>query len=104
SVRVEEPESDPVVTSVTVTPSSRTFTSIGQTAQITATGYDGSGEVVSGAEFTYESSNPSIVSVDAMGRMTAKRAGAAVIIVSSMCCAAETSVDVDVEIDAPPPA
>ncbi len=102
AVQVQEATSEPAVESVTVSPTSRTFTSIGQTTQITARGYDAEGDVVSGAEFTYESTNPSIVSVDDMGRMTARAAGAASIIVSSVCCSAQAGIDVEVDPDDPP--
>src|SRR5690606_38151636 len=80
-----------------VTPSRRTFTAIGQTAQLSATAYDAQGLEIDGVGFTYESSNSSVVSDDNMRRLTARGIGAATIIVSTACCNASASVSTTVE-------
>src|SRR5690606_33241839 len=68
----DEPPPPPAVASVTVSPSSHTFTTLGETRQASATARDASGNVVSGADLTWSSTNSSVVSVDNMGRMTAR--------------------------------
>src|SRR5690606_10962834 len=82
---VVDPEvpSAPVVASVTATPATHAFTAVGQTQQITARAYDDRGSAISGAQFSWSSSNSSVVSVDNSGRMTARGAGSARVIVTS---------------------
>ncbi|HEU5209433.1 MAG TPA: Ig-like domain-containing protein, partial [Longimicrobiales bacterium] len=89
---------EPDVASVTATPGSHTFTAVGQSLQIEATARDAGGTVVSGAGFTWASTNSSVVSVNSMGLVTARGAGSALVIVSAVCCNAADSVEVNVDI------
>lgn len=84
------------VATVTASPSSYSFTSLGETAQLSVTATDSTGQTVSGAEFAFRSTDSSIVSVDSMGLMTAKAVGTALIVVSSVCCSAADSVPTQV--------
>lgn len=96
AVVAEAETTEPVVATVSVAPSSHAFTSVGQTAQITATGYDSVGNVVETAIFQFTSSEPATVSVDSMGLMTARAIGAASILVAAICCDATATVEVEV--------
>lgn len=93
----------PAVASVTATPGSHTFTSVGQSRQIEAVARDSEGNIVSGADYTWASTNSSIASVNTMGVVTARGAGTAMVIVSSVCCGAADSVTVEVRGQEPPP-
>src|SRR2546425_291158 len=55
----------PPVASVQVTPAFDTLTALGQTHQLAAVAKDASGAAISGKTFTWASSAPSVVSVDA---------------------------------------
>lgn len=105
TVRVEDSSPPPAqtVASVTATPSSHTFSAVGQTLQVQATARDGSGNVVSGAELSWQSTNSSVASVNNMGLVTARGAGSAMIIVASVCCSAADTVTLQVEGQSPPP-
>lgn len=98
-----DPEPQPDVASVTASPASHTFESVGQSLQIEATARNSDGAVVNDADFTWASTSSSVVSVNSMGLMTARGAGTAMIIVTSVCCGAADSVTVTVEAQAPPP-
>ncbi|MFQ5551990.1 MAG: Ig domain-containing protein, partial [Gemmatimonadales bacterium] len=63
---------------VDVTPASDTLTVLSQTTTLSATAFDG-GIVVSGATFTWSSSNPGVGTVDATGVVTAVGNGTATI-------------------------
>ncbi len=63
---------------VTVTPPTRVLT-VGETVRLQAAIADGSGAAVQGG-VTWASTNPSVVSVDATGLVTARRAGTASIV------------------------
>lgn len=104
TVRVEDSSPPPAqtVASVTATPSSHTFSAVGQTLQVQATARDGSGNVVSGAELSWQSTNSSVASVNNMGLVTARGAGSAMIIVASVCCSAADTVTLQVEGQSPP--
>jgi len=71
--------STPVATSVTVSPTSLSFTSIGATQQLTATVKDQNGATMSGASVSWATSNPSIASVSSAGLVTALTDGTATI-------------------------
>lgn len=98
-----DPEPQPDVASVTASPGSHTFTSVGQSLQIEATARNSAGAVVNDADFTWVSTNSSVVSVNSMGLITARGAGTAMVIVTSVCCGAADSVTVMVEGQEPPP-
>lgn len=84
------------VASITVSPSSHTFTRVGQTVQIVATARNGAGEVIDGTQLAWASSDPSIVSVNDMGTLTARAVGTAMVVVSAVCCDLTDSVHVSV--------
>ena len=64
-------EQPPTVASVAVTPSTATLVSLGETAQLTASAQDASGNAISGKTFTWSSSDASIATVSATGLVTA---------------------------------
>ena len=57
------------VASVEVSPSAETI-GLGGTLQLTAEGFDANGHAVADAEFSWESSDPAIATVDASGLVT----------------------------------
>ncbi len=69
----------PTVASVAVTPASATLVSFGETAQLTASAQDASGNTISGKTFTWSSSDVSIATVSSSGLATAIANGAATI-------------------------
>ena len=66
------------VASVQVSPSAQTI-GLGSTLQLTAEGFDENGEAVEGAEFSWESSDAAIATVDGSGLVTGVAEGAATI-------------------------
>ena len=70
------------VASVEVSPSAETI-GVGGTLQLTAEGVDANGHPVAGAEFSWESSDAAIATVDASGLMTGVAEGVATITASS---------------------
>ena len=71
------------VASVQVTPAADTLISLGQTQQLTAVAQDAAGNVISGKTFSWQSSAPGVVSVDAAsGVATGVANGAATITAS----------------------
>lgn len=85
------------ITKVTATPSSITFSGLGQTAQITAVATDSAGLTIDTATFNYSSTKPSVVSVDDMGKTTAMGLGSALIMVTSACCGAGDTISATVD-------
>jgi len=81
------------VASVTVTPSSATV-SVGQTAQLTATLKDASGNVLSGRAVTWSSSDTTIARVSGSGVVTAVATGSATITATSEGQSGTSSVSV----------
>ena len=70
------------VVSVEVSPSAETIT-LGGTLQLSAAAFDENGQAVSGAEFSWESSNASVATVDATGLVTGVAEGTATITASA---------------------
>jgi parallel beta-helix repeat protein len=70
------------VASVTVTLAASSL-QVGQTTQATAVARDGSGATISGASFTWSSSNTAIATVSTSGLVTAKASGSASITATS---------------------
>ncbi len=79
-----QPPPAPVVSSVTVTgaPADNNI-KMNVPVPLTAAALDSSGTAIAGATFTWVSSNPDAVSVDAAGVVTAKKFGTAIITASS---------------------
>ena len=71
------------VASVEVSPSVDQLTAVGATVQLTAEAFDGNGHVVAGAEFSWETSDVAVATVDAGGLVTAVAEGVATITAST---------------------
>ena len=71
------------VASVEVSPSVDELTALGQTVQLTAEAFDENGHAVAGAEFSWESSDAAVATVDARGLVTAVAEGVATITASA---------------------
>ena len=71
------------VASVEVSPSVDELTVLGQTVQLTAEAFDENGHAVAGAEFSWESSDVAVATVDASGLVTAAGNGTATITASA---------------------
>lgn len=69
----------PRATSVVVSPDSLTFSSLGATEQLTATVRDQNNQTMSTATVTWQSSNPSVATVDGTGLVTSVADGSATI-------------------------
>ena len=70
------------VVSVEVSPSAETIT-LGGTLQLSAAAFDENGQAVSGAEFSWESNNTPVATVDASGLVTGVAEGSATIFASA---------------------
>ncbi len=71
------------VASVVVSPATDTLTALGETVQLTAEAFDRNGHAVTGAEFSWESSDPAVATVDGSGLMTGVAVGVATITAAS---------------------
>ena len=71
------------VASVEVSPSVYELTALGQTVQLTAEAFDENGHAVAGAEFSWESSDAAVATVDAGRLVTAVAEGVATITASA---------------------
>jgi uncharacterized protein YjdB len=96
------PPPPPTVTSVVVSPATVSFDQIGQTLQLTAVAYDGSGNQVSTA-ITWSSSDPAIATVSGSGVVTARAVGVAAITALASCCSEAGTSQITVTQQTPPP-
>ena len=71
------------VASVEVSPAEAELTALGATVQLTAEAFDENGHTVTGAEFSWESSDTSVATVDASGLVTGVAEGMATITASA---------------------
>ena len=71
------------VVSVDVSPSATELTALGATVQLTAEAFDENGHAVAGAEFSWESSDAAVATVDTSGLVTAVAEGVATITASA---------------------
>ena len=71
------------VATVDVSPATADLTALGATAQLTAAALDGNGHAVAGAEFSWESSDAAVATVDAAGLVTGVAKGVATITASA---------------------
>ncbi len=71
------------VATVDVSPATADLTALGATAQLTAAALDGNGHAVAGAEFSWESSDAAVATVDAAGLVTGVAKGTATITASA---------------------
>lgn len=69
----------PRIERVTVEPEELLFTAAGQARAISASAYDSSGERVGRAQFSFVSSDPAVVAIDASGLVRAVRSGSATV-------------------------
>lgn len=82
-------------TTITISPASKTFASVGETETFTAAAKDANGNDVTGVAFTWTSSNAAVASVDNAGVVTAQSNGGPVTIsVSGAGNSAQASVTV----------
>ncbi|MFC1660046.1 Ig-like domain-containing protein [Gemmatimonadota bacterium] len=86
----------PAIHQVTATPSSLSFTALGDATQLEAEARDGSGAVVPGTSWVWQSLDPSVVDVSDSGLVTAQGAGTAGIVVTAACCGVADTVSVTV--------
>lgn len=63
----------------------------GDTLTVTAVARDSNGAVVSDPGFNWTSQNPTVITVDSMGRLTAQALGTAMISVSAVCCGSDSA-------------
>lgn len=88
----------PVLTRVTITPSSATLAA-GETQHFTARGFDQDGREIGGLAFTWASSEPDVAAIDQGGLATASKAGATQITAAS---GGVTSAPATLNVTAPP--
>ena len=84
----------PVATSVTVSPTSLSFTSIGVTQQLSATVKDQNGATMSGVTVSWSSSAASVVTVSSTGSVTSVAEGTATITATSGSASGTAAVTV----------
>ena len=80
------------IVSVEVSPSTAELTAFGASVQLTAGAFDANGHAVAGAEFSWESSDAAVATVDASGLVTGVAEGAATITASSESAAGSAGV------------
>jgi uncharacterized protein YjdB len=90
------PTPTPVATSITLSATSLSFSSLGETSQLTATVQDQNGATMSGASVTWSSSSASIATVSSTGLVTAVADGTATITATSGSTNGTASVTVAV--------
>ena len=71
------------VASLEASPATHELTALGTTIQLTAEAFDGNGHVVAGAEFSWESSDAAVATVDAGGLVTGVAEGVVTITASA---------------------
>ena len=71
------------VASLEASPATHELTALGTTVQLTAEAFDGNGHVVAGAEFSWESSDAAVATVDAGGLVTGVAEGVVTITASA---------------------
>jgi Tol biopolymer transport system component len=91
----EPPVSDPVATTITLSPTSLSLTSLGESATLAATVLDQNGVVMSAAAVAWSSSAASVVSVSMVGVVTAVANGAVNVAATFGAATASASVRVD---------
>jgi len=84
----------PVATSITLSATSLSFSSLGETSQLSATVKDQNGATMSGASVTWSSSSASIATVSSTGLVTSVADGTATITATSGSLSATASVTV----------
>ncbi|MDE2663339.1 MAG: Ig-like domain-containing protein [Gemmatimonadota bacterium] len=90
----------PAATTVTINPSSATFTALGETAQLAAEVQDQTGQVMAGAAVAWASSDASVASVAASGLVTAAANGRVTITATAGSASGTAAVTVEQEVSA----
>ena len=85
----------PVPSAVTVSPASATLQSLGVTVRLTAAVRDQNGQAMSNAAVAWESSNPSVATVDASGLATAVGNGTATVTATAGSASGAATLTVD---------
>jgi hypothetical protein len=83
------------VARVDLTPESTTLVSLGETVQLNATAFDAAGETVSGATFTWTSTDNGVVNLGSDGLVSARRNGSASITATAAAVDGTATVIVD---------
>ena len=78
-----EPEDGAVLTSISVSPSSSTLSTVGETVQLTAAAHDQKDRPITGKTFTWTSSDDEVATVDANGLVTAAESNGSVSITAA---------------------
>ncbi len=93
------------VSSVSLSPAEKTLTALGDTVRLAAVAVDANGHRISDASFTWESSDPSVATVDSAGVVQAAGKGRATITAAagSIPGAAQVTIPGPVPFDATPP-
>ena len=84
----------PVATSITLSETTLSFSSLGETSQLSATVKDQNGATMSGATVTWSSSSASVATVSSTGLVTAIASGSATVTATSASLNAASSVTV----------
>ena len=85
---------------VAVQPAEASFAALGDTLRLSAEAFDANGSAVAGAEFSWESSDEAVATVDASGLVTAVANGSATITATSGSAAGSAAVTVAQEVSA----
>lgn len=88
------PTPPPVPTTITISPSSVTFHSLGDTEQLTATVLDQNGRVMTGASVNWATSDATVATVSPTGLVTAIQNGSASVTATSGAASSSASVAV----------
>jgi len=97
------PPAAPSIGSVAISPDGGSIT-VGSTLQLSAVARDAAGTVISNPSLTWSSLATGVATVNGSGRVTARAAGVALIVVAGVCCGADTvSVTVNAAAAPPPP-
>ena len=86
----------PVVANVVISPAADTITTLNGQVTLVASARTASNQVVPNTQFSWSSLNPSIATVDAMGTVTGRAVGRALIIASAVCCSRADTATIDV--------
>ena len=84
------------VASVEVSPATAPLTALGETVQLTAEAFDGNGHAVAGAEFSWESSDDAVATVDESGLVTGVAEGTATVTATAGSASGTATVTVAV--------
>ena len=88
------PPPAPVPTTITISPTSATLQSLGETVRLAATVQDQNGQTMSSATVTWASGDPSVATVDASGLVTAVANGTATVTATAGSASGSVAVTV----------